>query len=57
MRENLTHAAGEACVFLRFLQKMHSGTAIAKGKPNRVDSVDGPSKVRGLFAKITIRNQ
>ena len=51
MRENLTHPANGTLVFLRFSTKSCSGTTIANRESNRVDSVDGIGRVRGLFAK------
>lgn len=42
---------------LGFWGKVALAPSLLSKMANRVDSVDGPSKVRGLFAKITIRNQ
>jgi hypothetical protein len=55
MRENLTQPNYATCIFLRFSSKTTGGTAIAKEIVDRVDSVDGIGRVRGLFAKTKLK--
>ena len=56
MRENLTHFTRMAHAFsLDFCRKQPLAPALLRKGSDRVDSVDGIGKVRGLFAKTKLK--